>query len=77
MFILCILSSRSLCFSILNVSLYRKKGNASVPIIPIVCAMLSISENTISETINVSISVDTKKDQSIFHVLFLLMHDKM
>ena len=37
--------------------------------------MLSTSENTISETINVSISVDTKKDQSIFHVLFLLMHN--
>ena len=56
---------------------YRKKVNASVPIIPIVCAMLSTSENTISEIINVSISVDTKKDQTIFHVLFLLMHDKM
>jgi hypothetical protein len=54
---------------------YRKKVNASVPIIPIVCAMLSTSENTISEIINVSISVDTK-DQPIFHVLFLLMHDK-
>jgi hypothetical protein len=39
--------------------------NASVAIMPIVCAMLSTSENTISETIDVSISVDTKKDASM------------
>jgi len=43
----------------------KRKVNASVSIIPIVCAMLRTSENTNSETIDVSIYVDTKKNASM------------
>src|SRR5215469_14841305 len=48
--------------------LEKKKVNASVPIIPIVCAKFSTSRNTISETIGVSTYIDTKKDASLIAV---------
>ena len=47
------------------VSYRKRKSMPSVPIIPIVCAMLSTSENTNSETIDVSIAIDAKKDASM------------